>query len=176
MNAVLETARLRLRPHGADDLDALAGIWADPVVTRFIGGRPQTREESWNRLLRYAGHWALLGHGYWAVVEKASNEVVGDVGVADFKRDGVDALIGVPELGWVLSSKVHGKGYATEAVAAVVAWAHAAFPRQTLACIIDTENAASLRVAEKVGFRAVAEVVYKGAPVLLFHHLSPGPS
>lgn len=170
---VLETPRLMLRPHVIGDLDAVAAIWGDPVVTRFIGGRPQSREESWNRLLRYAGHWALLGYGYWAVVEKASNEVVGDVGVADFKRDGVADLTGLPELGWVLSSKVHGRGYAVEAVEAVAAFGHARFPTLPLACIIDPDNAASLRVAAKTGFREVKKTVYKDAPVLLFHRSPP---
>jgi RimJ/RimL family protein N-acetyltransferase len=52
---------------------------------------------------------------------------VGDIGFADFKRDFEGAekfdLKGLPEMGWVLSPSVHGKGYATEAVSAALAWA-----------------------------------------------------
>jgi len=64
---VIETARLRLRGHGLEDTERMAALWSDAEVTRYIGGRPQTAEESWSRLLRYAGHWRLLGFGYWVV-------------------------------------------------------------------------------------------------------------
>src|SRR5919198_4635363 len=84
---VLETERLRLRAHQAADLDACAAMWADPLVTRHIGGRPFSREETWSKILRYAGHWALTGFGYWAVVDKASGTYIGEGGFADFKRE-----------------------------------------------------------------------------------------
>jgi RimJ/RimL family protein N-acetyltransferase len=42
---ILETDRLRLRAHTAEDFAASAAMWGDPDVTRFIGGRPFTREE-----------------------------------------------------------------------------------------------------------------------------------
>ncbi len=61
-------------------------MWGVRIVTRHIGGRPFTAEESWSRLLRYAGHWYLLGFGYWAVVERGTNRFVGEVGFADFHR------------------------------------------------------------------------------------------
>ena len=69
---VLETERLKLRGHRLDDFSASAAMWADPNVTRHIGGQPLTEEEAWTRFLRYAGHWNLLGFGYWAVEEKAT--------------------------------------------------------------------------------------------------------
>jgi RimJ/RimL family protein N-acetyltransferase len=58
----LETERLVLRAHRVEDFPDLAALWSDPLVTRFISGVPQTPEESWSRLLRYAGHWLLLGY------------------------------------------------------------------------------------------------------------------
>ena len=67
---VIETKRLRLRGHRAADLPACAAMWAKEGVTRFIGGKPLTEEETWLRILRYAGHWALLGFGYWVVEEE----------------------------------------------------------------------------------------------------------
>ena len=69
---VLETERLKLRGHRLDDFIASAAMWADPNVTRHIGGKPLTEEESWTKFLRYVGHWALLGFGYWVVEEKAT--------------------------------------------------------------------------------------------------------
>ena len=66
MAPVLETPRLLLRPHTLDDFPATFAMWSDPEVVRFIGGRPFTREEAWARLLRYVGHWTMLGYGMGA--------------------------------------------------------------------------------------------------------------
>src|SRR5580698_334184 len=166
--SVIETERLRLRGHCPADFAVSAAMWADPVVTRHIGGRPQTEEETWSRLLRYAGHWALLGFGYWAVEEKATGSFVGELGFADYKRELQPALHGTPEIGWVLASPAHGKGYATEAVRAAVAWGDAHFPSAGTACIIAPENLASIRVAAKCGYSRPQPATYKGKPTLLF--------
>ena len=57
----IETARLILRAHGAADLDAVAAMWSDAALVRHITGKPSTREESWARILRYAGLWPTKG-------------------------------------------------------------------------------------------------------------------
>ena len=57
---MLETARTILRPHRLGDFETYAAIWAEPAVTRFIGGKPRTREESWLRFLRHAGLLAFV--------------------------------------------------------------------------------------------------------------------
>jgi RimJ/RimL family protein N-acetyltransferase len=62
-----------------------------------------------------------LSYGYWAVEEKTSGRYVGELGFADFKRDIVPSIEGMPELGWALVPQFHGKGYATEALRAAVA-------------------------------------------------------
>src|ERR1700683_3795866 len=115
---VLETERLKLRGPPLDDFPKFAAMWADPNVCRYIGGKPLNEEESWTKFLRYAGHWSLLGFGYWAVQEKSSGNFVGEIGFADYKRELEPSLKGEPEIGWVLASAAHGKGYATEAVRA----------------------------------------------------------
>jgi RimJ/RimL family protein N-acetyltransferase len=58
----------------------LAAMWADPTVTRHIGEKPFGVEESWTRLLRYAGPWMLLGFGYWVIEEKATGRFAGEIG------------------------------------------------------------------------------------------------
>ena len=82
----LDTARLTLRAHTAADLDDCAALWADPTVVRHIGGRPFTAEETWARVLRYAGLWALVGFGYWVARDRSSGRFVGELGLADFRR------------------------------------------------------------------------------------------
>ena len=131
-------------------------MWANPIVTRFIGGKPSTREELWMRLMRNVGHWSLLGFGYWVVEVKASGRFVGEVGFAELKRDIEPSFEGMPEGGWVLAPEAHGKGFATEAVKAILAWGDKHFAGRTTTCIISPENTASIRVAEKCGYREVA--------------------
>lgn len=164
----LDTERLLLRGHRREDLADCAAMWGDPAVTRYIGGRPSTREEVWARLLRYVGHWALLGFGYWVVVDKASGRFVGEVGFADFQRE-IDPPLGdAPEIGWALAPWAHGRGFATEAVRAAVAWGEARFGARRTVCLISPENLASIRVAQKCGYAESGRTHYKGEPTLLF--------
>ncbi len=165
---VLETERLILRGHGPGDLAACAAMWADPIVVRHIGGRPFTREEVWSRLLRYAGHWEWLGYGYWAIEDRATGEFVGELGFADFHRDMTPSVEGIPEAGWVLAAKFHGRGYATEALQTVHTWGEANLVSTRTACIIDPANAASIRVANKCGYIENGLASYRGEPALLY--------
>jgi RimJ/RimL family protein N-acetyltransferase len=164
---VIETARLRMRAHRVEDLADCAAMWADPEVVRYIGGRPYSREEVWARLLRYAGHWALLNFGYWAIEEKTSGAFAGELGFADFEREMESPLRGLPELGYAFASRTHGKGYATEAARAAVAWGDAHFVSARTACIIHPDNLASIRVAEKCGYREFERATYKGEPAIV---------
>jgi RimJ/RimL family protein N-acetyltransferase len=165
---IIETPRLRLRGHRIEDFDDCAAMWADAAVTRHIGGRPFSREEVWSKILRYAGLWALLGFGYWAIEEKASGRLVGEVGFADFKREIEPSLAGAPEIGWALAPWAHGHGFATEAVGAATAWGDGRFGKTQTVCLIDPDNAASIRVAEKCGYRAFQRTKYKNQPTILF--------
>jgi RimJ/RimL family protein N-acetyltransferase len=164
---VLETERLRLRAHTLADFDASAVMWADERVTRFIGGKPSPREDSWRRFMSFPGHWALLGFGYWVIEERASGAYVGDGGFGNFKRDLGDYVFEAPEQGWALMPAMQGKGYATEAAAAMLAWAEPHFGRSDFVCMIAPENTPSLRVAEKLGYVEFARTDYKTAPSVL---------
>jgi RimJ/RimL family protein N-acetyltransferase len=164
----IETERLRLRGHRLDDLDDAVTMWSDRAVVRFIGGKPSSEQQTWFRILGYVGHWALLGFGYWALEEKASGRFVGELGFADFRRDIDPSMQRVPELGWALASPVHGKGYATEAVRAAVAWGDTRFASARTVCLINADNAASVRVAEKSGYRAFESTSFNGTPTLFF--------
>ena len=165
---VLETERLRLRGHTKDDYAALAAIWSDPAVVRYIGGKPSTSQEVWLRLLRYPGLWCVLGYGFWAIEEKSSGRMIGDIGYMDVKRAIEPPLDGMPELGWALAADAHGQGYASEALAVVLAWGREHFGEHTAACIIDPANAASIRLAVNAGFRLAHESTYHGESVQVF--------
>lgn len=164
----LETERLVLRGHRAEDFVDCTAMWGDPEVTRFIGGRAFPRDEVWTKLLRYVGHWAVSGFGYWVLEDKRTGRFVGEVGFADFKREMQPSIEGTPETGWVLAPWAHGRGLATEAVRAALAWGRTHLPSQRTVCLISPENLASIRVAEKCGYREFHRTTYKGQPTLLF--------
>jgi RimJ/RimL family protein N-acetyltransferase len=158
-----------MRPHRLSDFDAMFAMWADPRVVEFITGTPSTREQTWARLLRYIGHWAAMDYGYWALEDRESGEFLGEVGFADYHRIIEPSLDGMPELGWVLAANAHGKGYATEAVRAAIAWGQEHFHRDSrIACIVAPQHQASIRVAEKCGFSLLAHTTYLNAPVLVY--------
>jgi RimJ/RimL family protein N-acetyltransferase len=164
---VIETERLILRGHTRADFEPLRAMWADPEVVRFISGTPSTREESWARLLRYPGMWALIGYSFWAIEEKSSGRVIGEGGFADFQRE-IEPPIEAPEMGWALSPAAQGRGYAFEALSAMLVWGEAYFARRDFACIIAPDNAPSIRLAERLDFREIARGAYKEKPTVFF--------
>jgi RimJ/RimL family protein N-acetyltransferase len=169
---VLETERTILRAHRLDDFDAYCAMWTEPAVFRFIGGEARDREESWQRFLRHFGLWSLLGFGFWAVEDKASGRFIGEAGFHDLKRAIEPSIGGIPEVGWSLVPDMHGKGIATEVVGRIVAFADEALHAPRTVCLIDPENAASLGVARKCGYREFARTAYRGNATILLERYS----
>ncbi len=148
---VLETTRLLLRGHRADDFESYAAMWADPALTRFLAdGSVKSREEAWTSFLRQVGHWQMLGFGNWVIEERASGRHVGTLGYNERRREGREGTL---ELGWMLDGWAAGKGYATEALSAALAWGREKFGPVRVIAIVAPDNLASARVAEKCGFR-----------------------
>ena len=165
---VLETPRLILRGHRLEDFEAMVALYADPLVTAHFHGQENTREDRWSRLLRHFGHWAAFGYGLWAIEEKETGAYVGATGTFNVKRDMNPPLEDMPEAGWTLASRLHGKGYATEATRAALAWTDVFLNYPKMFCIIATANRPSIRVAEKCGFCLSGETLYKNEPTLIF--------
>jgi RimJ/RimL family protein N-acetyltransferase len=165
---VIETEHLRLRGHTIEDFARTRLLWGDAAVVTFLGGKPHTLEECWTRFLRYAGHWCVLGFGYWVVEEKETRDFVGEVGFGDFKRDMEPSLGPIPELGWVLTPSAQGRGFATEAAQAALRWGQRHFDANEIACIIHPDHHASINVARKCGFEPRDLGMYKGRPAIIF--------
>ena len=164
----LHTERLTLRAPALTDFDSSLVMWSDPHVTRFIGGRAQSREEVWGRLLRYIGHWARLGYGFWSVDDRATGTHLGEVGFSDFHRELEPSFGATPEMGWAFGPAAHGRGIATEAVQAAIAWGDQHFKEGLSGCIISPGNVASQRVAMKCGFVEKVRSTYKGEPTIIY--------
>ena len=167
MAPTIDTARLTLRAHHPDDLDDCAAMWADPLVYAMIGGKPRSREEVWLRLLRSIGQWTAFGYGSWLLRERGTGRFIGDVGLIEARRAIVPSIDDSPEIGWALAGDAHGQGFASEAMAAVLAWVDAQQIARTR-CIIDPDNLPSIRLAERHGYGNVVNGTYHDAPILIF--------
>jgi len=174
----LTTARLTLSAHTPADLDECAAMWADPRVYAMIGGVPRSREDVWIRLLRSIGQWAAYGYGSWIVRETATGRLIGDLGLIEARRAILPPIDGPgatgPEVGWTLTGEAQGQGYASEALAAVFAWTDPRFAATT--CIIDPDNAPSLRLAARFGYLERVTGRYHDKPILILdRHAGSGP-
>lgn len=167
----LETDRLILKHFTLDDFSALQTCWNDPDMVKINGGEVPTSEAVWARLLRYIGHWQALGYGYWAVFEKATHRYIGAFGFQDAHRDTVPALT-YPEAGWTIIKEMRGKGYANEALAAILGWADQS-SLSPVCCIIAEDNQRSNYLAERFGFRFQTHVEYRSKNVRLLVRLKP---
>jgi RimJ/RimL family protein N-acetyltransferase len=147
----LTTERLIIEPMAMKHWETYAEMWADPRMTKFISGEPRSRDVSWTKFSASAGLWPLLGYGYWAFADRESKALLGVGGLSQWER-GMPGLDGFVEAGWGFAPQVWGKGYATEAMEAVLAWADCELDEPEIRCIIDIDNVASMRVGEKLGF------------------------
>jgi RimJ/RimL family protein N-acetyltransferase len=150
---VLETERLVLRTWSPADLDDYAAMFAEPEVAEFLSvdGKPMSRADAWRGLASLIGHWHMRGYGMFAVIDRASGEFVGRIG--PLEPEGWPDF----EIGWGLRRKYWGRGYASEAVKACIAYAFTQLKKTHFISIIDPLNVNSIRVAERVGERLEGE-------------------
>ena len=166
----LTTDRLLIEPLAMKHWEAYAAAWADQRMTQFISPEPRSRQESWMKFLQGAGMWPVLGYGYLAFCDRISGEYLGLGGLGQFER-GIAGLEGHVEAGWAFGYAHWGKGYATEAMSAVLGWADTNLPSPEIRCIIDIENTASMRVGEKLGFELIETCEVTTGPLGLFSRL-----
>jgi len=144
------------------DFEEYAAIHSDPEVTRFTTRTHMDRIDTWRHLAMIVGHWQLRGFGMWGVFESDSGRLVGRVGFYE-PADWPDF-----ELGWTMGRASWGKGYAPEAARACVEYAFDVMGRDHLISLIDPENVASIRVAEKIGETLEREIEIQGHRVLVY--------
>jgi RimJ/RimL family protein N-acetyltransferase len=165
---VVETERLLMRGWTQGDFEAYAATNAHAEVQRFLGG-PQDREQSWRGLAAHMGHWQLRGYGQWALERRSDARVIGRAGLWH-----PEGWFGV-EVGWKLDRDVWGNGYASEAAAASLDWAWRNVDVDRILSVIHPENAASLRVAERLGMYRLRDDVDEGSQVVIMAIDRPAP-
>ena len=172
---VLETDRLLLRPPVPEDAEALAPLYADPEVMRYLGdGRTLEREETERSVRRMIEAWKADGFGLFTTVRKKDEAVVGRVGLIVWNpetwqttRTGADGPTEL-EVGYTLGRPFWGRGYATEAAAAARDFAVGRLGARRLIALIIYGNDASQNVARKLGFEYERDIVFGRRDAQLF--------
>ena len=145
---VIRSDRLDLREFGADDVGLASEVAAAGEREALPPGVPVSRDElaEW-----FANGMHLVGRGdavHLMMLDRAAGRMVGAISLFH-----ADWEIRSAEIGYGVRSDARGRGYATEALAAVARWALTEGGIQRAWLTTNTDNAASARVAEKVGFR-----------------------
>jgi RimJ/RimL family protein N-acetyltransferase len=145
---ILETKRLILRHLEPGDLESLYAIYSDPEVRRYIPEGTLTYEETKEEL-----EWFLNGHpehpelGLWATIDKETNRLIGRCGLLPWTIEGRFEV----EVAYLLAKEYWGQGLGTEAAQATLSYSIEKLGLSRLICLIDEENLASKKVAEKIG-------------------------
>lgn len=143
---VLETPRLILRPPQAEDFAGFCALAEDAEASRFIGG-VQPPPAVWRALCTVAGAWLIRGFSMFSVIEKESGQWIGRMG--PWQPEGWPGT----EVGWGLLRSAWGKGYAVEGASVAMDYAVDTLGFTEIIHCIDPANAASIKVAERLGSR-----------------------
>ena len=141
----LNTERLLLRGWRSEDFESYASFLADPDVARYLAGETMSPPDAWRDMAMMIGHWSLRGFGMWAVERREDQALIGRVGL--FYPEGWPAL----EVGWMLGKRYWGRGYATEAARAAMAYGFLTQGLERIVSVIHIDNKASQALAERLG-------------------------
>lgn len=170
---ILETGRLVLRHQTLDDLDSLFALYCDPDVSQYIPDAPRNYEETREEL-----EWHMNGHpkrpelGLWAAIHKETGKFIGRCGLLPWTIDGQNEV----EVAYLISKAYWRQGLGTEAAQAILDYGFEKLNLSRLVCLIDKENLASIKVAEKIGMTFEKEGKDEMGPFLLYsRNKSPAP-
>lgn len=170
----IETPRLILRPFLETDAPSMYRNWAsDSRVTRFLTWPTHASPEVTLAVIR---HWISTSACEWCIVPREFNEPMGSLGVVS-----VDESTGTVELGYCLSQTCWGKGYAAEALSAVISALFSNPAVRRITAKHDLENPNSGRVMQKAGMsflenRAAAVINHLGLRDVAVYSISnPNP-
>lgn len=173
----LETERLLLRAPVAADAEALAPMYADPEVMRYVGdGRPLTRAETERSVKRMIQRWEADGFGLFTAVRRDDGAVIGRVGLLVWNTDTWEPTTRAEaedgrtevEVGYTLGRDYWGRGYATEAAGAVRDFALRELGADRLIALIIHGNTASENVARKLGLEYERDILLGRREAQLF--------
>jgi RimJ/RimL family protein N-acetyltransferase len=163
MGFQLHTERLRIRPLSHDDLDRLIEMYGDEQFNRLI------HNETAPGLLELAHYveWhnecqEEQGYAMWGVEEKESGLLVGDCGFFPLEWQGPEV-----ELAYHMHPDAWGRGYATEAAGACLAYGLREIDKPIVA-VVHPDNRPSRRVLEKIGMEVKREGIVYGTRMVVY--------
>lgn len=151
------TERLELRHFTLDDLEGLAPVFAKAEVWRYPHGRGLTRAETAAFLENQVAKREACGFGCWLAVERSTGRTVGYVGVS--VPYFLPEILPAVEVGWRLDPDVWGQGYASEGATAALDESFSTLGLDEVCSLPQSDNTASVRVAQRLGLRLEREVV-----------------
>jgi RimJ/RimL family protein N-acetyltransferase len=150
----LLTDRLQIRPHRADDLEPLLGMFGRDDVSRYLNWEPMDRAAATALLERRVTQTRIDGEGgglALVVAERGTDRFVGEVVLrltSETSRQG--------EIGWSIHPDEQGRGYATEAARELIRLGFEELHLHRIVAECDPRNTASIKVMEKLGMRREA--------------------
>jgi ribosomal-protein-alanine N-acetyltransferase len=163
----ISTDRLELRPFEVSDEERVHSVYSDPEVMRHVGEGPVADIATTRAMIEdYIAHQREHGFSFWALIESASGALIGDAGLYLLEGSGPEV-----ELGFTLGRRWWGRGYATEAGEASLAFAFDEIRLAEVVAVADLANAASIRVLEKLGMaRTGTRIAYQSEHA--FHRIT----
>lgn len=154
-----DTERLRFRAVTMEDVDEFLALHEDPLVARFMGSYDRDGMVEW--MQKGLDEWAERGHGRVVILDREGGRFLGRAGLKHWPQ------FGETEVGWALRPEFRGKGIATEAGEAALKWGFEQFDLSCITAMIQPENTASVRVAERLGLRPQRNDTLLGAQVVV---------
>jgi RimJ/RimL family protein N-acetyltransferase len=168
MTPPIETPRVRLEPWQPDDWRALHAIASEPEVMRYItNGAPWNETQTQEFVARQLRHFSERNYCLWKLIVKSADAQSGET---------VDGLCGIQplvetneiEIGYWLAQRHWGHGIATEAARAAARDAFERVGLDRLVAVARKENAASLRIMQKIGMTYERDHIHRNIPVVLY--------
>jgi RimJ/RimL family protein N-acetyltransferase len=162
---ILETPRLILRHLEPGDLDNLYALYRDPEIRRYYPDGTRTYEQTRQELA-----WFLHGHpsypqlGLWATIYKETGQFIGRCGLLPWTIEQQAEI----EIAYLLAKEFWRQGLGTEAAIGIRDYAFDHLGYSRLICLIDPENQASMKVAQKIGMVFEKDIVDEYGPAMVF--------
>jgi ribosomal-protein-alanine N-acetyltransferase len=162
MDFILETANLGLRAIKKRDAAAIFEMDSNPRVHTYLGNEPvQALATIYTVIEQLQAQYVQNGIARWAVILKENGECIGWSGLK-YHKEGMNGHDAIYELGYRFKEKYWHKGYATEAGNAIIEYAKKQLDTAAIYAITHPQNAASMKVLYKLGFKQKPSFMHEG--------------
>lgn len=166
---IAKTSRVVIRYFCAEDTLELAPILANPEVMKYSLSGVLTSDRTQKFIKKMLARYETEGYGYYAVIHQENQQLIGYCGLLLCSLKGKQKV----EIGYRLKPDYWRKGLATEAALAVINYAFEKLNLNDLIALIQPENIASIKVAEKIDMKFERNYIFMGMPVKIYQIFKP---